>query len=340
MHFDVFNNDAFALSQLSLAMTNLPHTPTRLGDLRLFSEQGISTTSLSLESVDQAVRLVQSSPRGGVGSTQSQQKRNLRTFRATHLEQFDAVLADEIQNLRAFGSETDVATLQTVVNQKLAVMRQNIDVTMEWQRMGAVKGQVLDADGTSVLWDMFSEFGVTQNTISMGLNSDTTKIKQKCTDIQRKVEDSLGGIRYTGLLVLSSAGFFDKLVGHPAVEAAYDNYQAVANGSNNFFQNQQRDMNGGGGFGHCGLMWEEYRGKVGSQAFIADGEAYVIPLGVPNLFKTYYAPADYTEAVNTVGLPYYAKQRMMENGKGVTLESQTNPLHLCTRPGAIIKLTA
>lgn len=335
MHFDVFNNDAFALSQLSLAMTNLPHTPTRLGDLRLFSEQGISTTSLSLESVDQAVRLVQSSPRGGVGSTQSQQKRNLRTFRATHLEQFDAVLADEVQNLRAFGTESDVTTLQSVVNAKLATMRQNIDVTMEWQRMGAVKGQVLDADGTSVLWDMFAEFGVTQQTTDMVLDSDTTKVKQKCTDIQRLVESKLGGIRYNGLLVLCSAGFFDDLTGHPAVEAAFDRWM-----DGSFLREQQRNINGGGGFGFGGLFWEEYRGKVGAQDFIADGEAYVIPLGVPNLFKTYYAPADYTETVNTVGLPYYAKQRMMENGKGVTLESQTNPLHLCTRPGAIIKLTA
>ena len=66
----------------------------------------------------------------------------------------------------------------------------------------------------------------------------------------------------------------------------------------------------------------------------------MIPEGVPNLFKTYYGPGDYVETVNTIGLPYYAKQWAMETGKGVYLESQTNPLHLCTRPNAVIKLTA
>ena len=62
--------------------------------------------------------------------------------------------------------------------------------------------------------------------------------------------------------------------------------------------------------------------------------------GVPGLFQSKYAPADYMETVNTVGLPYYAKQWQMEGGKGRVLESQSNPLHLCTRPNAIVEITA
>jgi hypothetical protein len=334
MHFDVFNNDAFNLSQLSLAMVNRPHVPTRLGDLGLFAEQGVATTTISLESVGQTIKLVASAPRGAPGQTQSQNKRSLRKFSCVHLPQTDAIIADEIQNLRAFGSETDAETVMHVVNSKLDVMRQNLDVTMEWQRMGAIKGQVLDADGTTVLVDMHAEFGVTQQVVDMGLDSDTTKVKQKCTEVMRLVEDALGGIRYSGLLVLSSAGFFDAFVNHPAVEGAYDFFNA------SFQSTQQRSANGGGGFTHAGLAWEEYRGKVGSQSFIADGEAYVIPLGVPNLFRSFFGPADYMETVNTIGLPYYARQWAMDNGKGVNLEAQSNPLHLCTRPRAIVKLTA
>lgn len=335
MHFDIFNDDAFALSQLSLAMVNRPHIPTRIGDLGLFAEEGISTTSVSLEAVGQTVKLVASAPRGSAGQTQSADKRNLRKFSCVHLPQEDTIVADEIQNLRAFGSESDVQTVMPVVNRKLDVMKQNLDVTLEWQRMGAIKGQVLDADASTVLLDMYTEFGVSQSTVDMGLDSDTTKVKQKCTDIQRLVEAALGGIRYTGLLVLTSAGFFDDLTGHPAVEAAFDRWMDGA-----YLREQQRAQNGGGGFGFGGLFWEEYRGQVGSTPFIADGEAYVIPLGVPNLFKTYFGPADYMETVNTTGLPYYAKQWALPGNKGVHMESQSNPLHLCTRPGAIIKLTA
>jgi hypothetical protein len=45
------------------------------------------------------------------------------------------------------------------------------------------------------------------------------------------------------------------------------------------------------------------------------------------------------ETVNTIGLPYYAKQERIPFDKGVQLELQSNPLHICTKPRAIIKLT-
>jgi hypothetical protein len=89
-------------------------------------------------------------------------------------------------------------------------------------------------------------------------------------------------------------------------------------------------------FGGC--TFERYRGRVGDIGYVADDEAYAVPEGVPELFITRFAPADYVEAVNTTGLPYYAKQELAQFGKGVDIEAQSNPVHLCTRPKAIVKL--
>jgi hypothetical protein len=36
----------------------------------------------------------------------------------------------------------------------------------------------------------------------------------------------------------------------------------------------------------------------------------------------------------------YAKAFEMERNRGILLEAQSNPLHLVTRPDAVIKLTA
>ena len=47
---------------------------------------------------------------------------------------------------------------------------------------------------------------------------------------------------------------------------------------------------------------------------------------------SHFGPADYTETVNTIGLPRYAKQYPMPNGKGINLEVQMNAISLCTRP--------
>jgi hypothetical protein len=334
MHFDVFNNDAFGLSQLSLAMVNRPFVPTRLAQLKLFAEKGVSTLSISLESIGSKIRLVPAKPRGGVPTVVTGEKRTLRQFSPVHLPQQAAITADEVQNLRAFGSETDVQTVQTLVNERLDQMRLNIDVTMEWQRMGAIRGIILDADGVTELDNMFTAFGVTQQVLDMQLDVDATNVKAKATAMARMVESELDGLMYSGIRVLCSPEFFDALVAHPSVEAAYDRYQDGA-----FLREQQRSMNGGGGFFFAGVFWEEYRGQVGAQRFIPVGEAYAIPEGIPNLFATIFAPANYVESVNTIGLPYYAKQRLNERGTAVEMESQSNPLHVNTRPRAVIRLT-
>ncbi len=334
MHLDIFNDDAFSLGQLTIAMNDLPHVAGRLGRMGLFREEGIATTSVSIEKIGLTLSLVPSAARGSSGKPVTNEKRTMRNLSVVHLPQRGAVIADEVQNLRAFGTESEVTTLQTMVNQKLAKMKRDLDVTLEWQRMGAVKGQVLDADGTTVLVDLLAEFGVSQSTLDFVLDSDTTKVKQKCTDLQRVIEDKLGGIQYTGVHVMCSAEFFDALVTHPAVEKAYDRWI-----DGEFLRNQQRQIGGGGMFEFAGCVFEEYRGKVGSTRFIAQNKAYAIPLGVPDLFVTHYGPADYAETVNTIGLPYYAKQWMEQPGKRVELESQSNPLNICTRPAAVVELS-
>lgn len=329
MNFDIFNNDAFSLSQLTLAMQDLQHTPTMLGDMGLFAEQGINTTSVMIEKIGQAFALVPSAERGAPGKPVGVDKRTLRTFSTVHLPQRGAVNADEVLGVRAFGTDTELETVQNVVNAKLQKLRRNIDLTFEWQRMGALKGIVLDADGTTELLNLFTEFAVAQQSVNWPLTVDATKVKQLSLDLERLIEDELDGIQCSGIEVLCSKEFYDSLVQHPAVVAAYERWQDGAH----MRENQRKK-----GFEFCGISYREYRGKVGATRFIAAGEAYAVPVGVPDLFIARFAPADYLETVNTIGLPYYAKQWVENPGKRVEIEAQSNPLFMCTRPRAVIKL--
>jgi hypothetical protein len=52
-----------------------------------------------------------------------------------------------------------------------------------------------------------------------------------------------------------------------------------------------------------------------------------------------YAPADYIETVNTMGLPRYVKQYPMPNDKGIHIDTQMNVLSFCTRPLALLNGT-
>lgn len=327
---DIFNDDAFGVTSLTRAINDLPHQPGRIGELGWFEEEGIATTSLFIEKSGTTLSLVPNMARGSQGTPKHGDKSQMIPFATTHLPQRATIGADEVQGVRAFGSETEVETIQNVVRKRLVKMKRDLDVTIEYQRMGAIKGQILDADGTTVLLDLLQAFGVAKTTHAMALGNANTKVRNKCVEAKRKIEAVLGGLQYRGLRALCSPGYFDAFVGNGNVEAAYDRWM---NGE--FLREDQR-----GGFYFAGIFWEEYRGRVGAQDFVPDGKAFLVPEGVPDLFITNYAPADYMETVNTNGLPYYSKQEALRMNKGVELESQSNPISICTRPAAIVELSA
>lgn len=327
---DIFNNDAFSLASLSRAITDTPFQPTRIGSLGLFSEESINTTSVMIERQGETLSLVPTAPRGSTGKADVNPKRQMVSLSTVHLPAHGAVMADEVLNLRAFGSETELASVQTLVNKKLARMRRNLDVTLEYQRLGALKGKVYDADGTTVLLDLNTVFNLAQQTHDMNLDVTTTKVRNLIVQAKRKVEAALGGLMYTGLVAFVAADFFDALVGHDDVKDAYDRFQ---NGS------QRRD-DLRTGFEMAGVKFEEYRGQVSGIDFIESGCGYLVPTGVPDMFVSHYAPGDYVEAAGTNGLKYYSKQEPKPMGKGIDLEAQSNPLMINTRPNAVIKLTA
>ena len=58
----------------------------------------------------------------------------------------------------------------------------------------------------------------------------------------------------------------------------------------------------------------------------------------PALYTESFAPADYIETVNTLGLPRYAKAAVDPKfAKFVDIEAQMNPLPLCVRPATLAR---
>lgn len=326
---DIFKDDAFSLQSLTKAINEQPYVPGRLGALGLFSEEGVNTTSVSVEKLGESLSLVPAGERGAPARNVAGDKRSMVNFSTIHLPQRAKILADEVQGVRAFGTDSELETIQNVVNKRLGKMRRQLDATIEYQRMGALKGQILDANGSTVLEDLFTKFGLVQQTKSLVLGTGTTKVRTKVLEAKRLMEDALGNAMYTGARAFCSPAFFDALTTHDLVEKFFINWQ-----SNEVMRQDVR-----AGFLFAGVLWEEYRGAVGGVDFIASGDAYLVPEGVPDLFVTHYGPADYVEAANTIGIPYYAMQEAMPMGKGIDLEAQSNPISICTRPRAVIKLT-
>lgn len=328
MLVDIFKSDLFSTITLTAAIQDVPFVPGRLGELGWFDEEGVMDTTVVIEKDNETLVLVEDKPRGSNPTVVGADKRSGVPFQTTHLPQTATIMADEILGVRAFGSDNARDTIESRRDKRLMKMRRNVDATHEWQRVGAMKGKILDADGSTVIADIFNRFGLTQQSVDMELNTDTTKVRAKCNQILDKIEDALGNWPFTGARALCGKQFWEDFITHKKVEETFLNYQAAAE-----LRGDTREA-----FEFGGIIWERYRGKVSGQSYIGDNEAYCAPEGVSDLFITRFAPADYVEAVASEGLPYYAKAELLRMGKGIELEAQSNPIHLCTRPRAVIKL--
>jgi len=116
---DIFNDDAFNVTALTDAINDTQYIPSRLGELGWFQESGIATTTFGIERRGSSLNLVANTPRGAPPPVTHGQKGRLIPFSLTHLPQQATISADEVQNVRAFGTETEVETIQNLVNQRL-----------------------------------------------------------------------------------------------------------------------------------------------------------------------------------------------------------------------------
>ncbi|MGY1952509.1 major capsid protein [Pseudomonas pergaminensis] len=324
----IFEDDAFSVSSLTAAINEQEYLPGRISSLGLFREEGISTLTVQIEKDGDTLALVPSGERGTSGLVVGGTKRTLIPFNTVHLPERFTIKADEIQGIRAFGTRSELQAVQDVVNKRLAKARRQLDATHEFQRMGALNGQVLDADGKTVLLDIYKSFGVNRQRLPMGLNSPDTELRVKCGEALDMQEEALGSVTSSGSRALCGKNFWNKLIVHKSVKETYLNTMQAAS-----LRGDARES-----FEFGGIVWERYRGKVAGVAFVHDDKALLIPEGVPDLYISSFAPADYMETVNTQGIPYYSKIEPLPFNKGVAGEAQSNPLHLCTRPRAQILL--
>lgn len=329
-----FAQDAFNMVSLTKAINILPNNYGRLREMNLFPARGVRTRQVIVEEKAGVLNLLPTLPPGSPGTTGTRGKRTVRSFNIPHIPHDDVILPSEYDGIRAFGSETEMEALSAIVNDHQQSMRNKHAITLEHLRMGALKGIILDADA-SVLYNLYTEFGITAKTIDFVLDTDTTDVRGKCLDVSRHIDDNLKGEVSDGVHALCSQTFFDSLISHTNVEKAFVYHQEAS-------ERLGGDPRKGFRFG--GIVFEEYRGQSTDpdgnvRKFIADDEAHAFPTGTMDTFETILAPADFLETANTLGQELYSKMEPRKFGRGMDLHTQSNPLPICYRPGVLVKLT-
>ncbi|MBS1186689.1 MAG: major capsid protein [Burkholderiaceae bacterium] len=321
--------DLFTVATLTAAINKLPAVPGKIGATGLFQERGIATTTVVIDEREGRLVLVPNTSRSDDPAPVKGDKRKRRTFETLHLPLSAQLLPSDLQNLAPFGQEGVQNQQATVINDKLQGLKNSIEATREFQRVGALRGELLDADG-KVIYNLFDEFGVTKKSINIAFGTNATDVRKLCLDAKRHAEKKLNGVMVTGFRAYCGSDFFDKLTSHETVKAAYAGYQ------------EAQDRLGGDmrkGFRYGDIEFIEYDAEVSGQKFIPADVAQVFPVAT-GVFQMVNAPANYNETVNTLGQAYYAKAEPRKMGKGWDLEAQANPLALCLYPEALVELKA
>jgi Phage major capsid protein E len=233
-HMDIFNSDAFSLVNMTGAIEKMPSVPSFLGSLGIFDEEGVDTDSVSIEQKGMTLSLIPTSARGTEPPMGTTDKRTMRNFNIPRVAKSDQVFAREVANIRAFGTQSELETVAQKIVQKQKKLLTEHALTMEYHRLGAIQGILLDTDA-STLYNFFTEFGIAAPTeIDFDLDAAGPAegvLLDKVKAAKRAAIRALGAAYVPGVtqfLWLCGDTFYDQLVKHNDVRVTYKNWEAAA----------------------------------------------------------------------------------------------------------------
>lgn len=315
------------VSTLGGLISEIPPVPSRINQLGLFIEQGMLGTKLFFDRQGYEIRLVQSTERGAAVPDGLSPSRNNVHLKAVRLSEKATILADDFRDILALGTSGGFESLNSWMTQRLWSPTQSVRATNEWHKLGAIKGEVLDANG-DVIFDLYDLFGFTKpEPVELELDTASTDVRGKMTKAKRAMMKALGGVPATGFHAFAGDNLWDKLVGHKSVRETWLNTQRAS---------ELRDNAAYESINLGGITIENYHGYVGETPFVGPDEIRFFPVGVPGLFQQHFAPADRFPFNDGMGLKEYVMPYRKDDGTAIDFIVQSNPVTLCTRPNALL----
>ena len=152
-----FTNRAFTTASLTAAINLLPNRHGKLESLKLMPVKSVRTRQIIVQERNGVLTLLPTLPPGSPGTVGMRGKRKARSFVVPHIPHDDVVLPEEVSGVVPFGVDLSNAaevaqgyleTISNVMAGHLETLRNKHAITLEHLRMGALKGVILDSDGT------------------------------------------------------------------------------------------------------------------------------------------------------------------------------------------------
>lgn len=339
--------NSFKQSDFVDGITQTPLQYGYINSMNLFDVKSTSQTAIVFDKDYRTVTLLPQVKRGSNASTEGHE-RTADTFSLplAYFKHEDRLTTEDIQGWRVPGS-TDDETIGRATAEKMSDMRLAWDQTNEYMKLQAIKGVFKTPDG-KVMADMYSEFGITQNSVDFKLGTSTTNVDQKIRLLKSGIAKSvMNGGAIGGVQVLVDPVFYDKLISHPAIKNAYQFF--MANGAGNAALRDDTTTYYKWGisdyFTHRGITFVSYDATFNlpngtTEVAFTDSTGIALPLGVRDMFRGYNGPSAKLSQANQPGQELFVRTYLDPKDEYVEMELEAAPLMFCCRPAAVWAVTS
>ena len=333
------------LTDWTTKITNLPVLSGLVNAMGLFEERGSAASSITFTRDTKTYSILPLSDRRSRGTVTGKfNPKETFALSIPYIHKEDALTTEDVAQYREWDDPNIQASVARAIAGKIDDTKIEADQTKEFLKLSALKGLVVDPTDGSTVTNMFTELGGSQTTVDFLLGG-AVDVTAKINEVIRTVAaNNRSGIAAKMPIVLCGNEFFDKLISHADVEAAYAQYlnSGVQRLRDNLFD--YTAWGAVGYFEHRGMIFVNYAPSFTLQdgttvTPIATADGYVINPNARDLYRGYNGPSNKFSKIGQAGAPMYMYQWAQDKDNGWDFEMEMANLFFMTNPLMSVKVT-
>jgi hypothetical protein len=332
-------NTDFTLLDFTEEINLYPKVWSLISGMNMFDTHNINTTIAQVERVQEKLADIASRKRGGERNFIASENAITENFNVPFFPLDRSITAGDVQNFREYGSGNTAKSVMGEVDRVMTRVRSSQAQLKEKAMALAIQGIGLEGAGIGVDYNYYTKFGITQSLAPVDFTDLVTDPSSVIEALGRRVivkaaQDGTDSHASYQIAAICGEDWFSAFIAHPEVEEAYK-----------YFESKQDPLRKRLGmtseddsvrvFKHKGVTYiEDLSGNFPAL------EAHILPMNMPQMFRTYVSPADDLEYANTAGQELYLWYKADSFNRQYKVESECSFLCVNTRPELVIKSVA
>lgn len=326
------DGNGFTIVDYSKHIELIPRVNKLTSQLGLFSKVFQNSDIAEVERVQEIVELFQARARGGERNFVGSENAELRHFKVPFFPLDRNITAQDIQNFRQYGEANAPKTLGVEVAKVMRRIRNSHDQLVEKVSMEAIQGRSYIGGGVGTVYNYYTSWGLTQQTANVDF-TDTAVDPRSIIEsgarkhIQDEAQDQAGSYK---IVAIVGSTWFDGLKNHTLVKDSY-----------NFYSSDKEPLRRRLGEDSINRVWttDNVTYIEDISGYVAATEAYIFPMGIPDMFELHYAPKDDVAEANQTAKELYLEYKEAPFFRQYKVESETSILGVNKRPELVVKST-